>query len=314
MGRLRLGRSALIVVVISLFCLLPACGGHKPPGPNPFPVRISLNPSISVSIQAGTILQFFATAQNGANTSISPTFTFASSDSGILDVAPSGTACAGTWNAPVYTVCTPAGAGVVHVTASALGATSPPTLVFVHPPIDNIQVSVVPPVNSPPPACPNQGPLPAACNLKFNANAANFCLSQNQIQTLQATAYSNGVDITASVGPFSFTEASSVVKLTPIVTVTSYNVATNQVTASPTTPGQTQVIASASGVFSQPYNIETCPVQCIALELGVNGSQTATSFVVNKGTPETITATAVDVQGCIVPKPALTWVSSTPAA
>ncbi len=268
MGRLRLGRSALIVVVISLFCLLPACGGHKPPGPNPFPVRISLNPSISVSIQAGTILQFFATAQNGANTSISPTFTFASSDSGILDVAPSGTACAGTWNAPVYTVCTPAGAGVVHVTASALGATSPPTLVFVHPPIDNIQVSVVPPVNSPPPACPNQGPLPAACNLKFNANAANFCLSQNQIQTLQATAYRNGVDITASVGPFSFTE------------------------------------------------VETCPVQCIALELGVNGSQSssATSFVVNKGTSEIITATAVDVQGCIVPKPPLTWVSSEPAA
>ncbi len=175
---------------------------------------------------------------------------------------------------------------------------------------------MVPPVNSPPPACPNQGPLPAACNLKFNANAANFCLSQNQIQTLQATAYSNGVDITASVGPFSFTEASSVVKLTPIVTVTSYNVATNQVTASPTTPGQTQVIASASGVFSQPYNIETCPVQCIALELGVNGSQSssATSFVVNKGTSEIITATAVDVQGCVVPRPPLTWVSSEPAA
>jgi len=51
---------------------------------------------------------------------------------------------------------------------------SPPTLIFVHPPIDNIQVSVVPPVNSPPPACPNQGPLPAACNLKFNPNAANY--------------------------------------------------------------------------------------------------------------------------------------------
>jgi len=316
MGRLRLGPLAWVIVTVFLFWFLPACGGHKPPGPNPFPVRISLNPTTSASLQAGTTLQFFATAQNSSNGNISPAFTFASSNSGILDVAPGGTACAGTWNAPVYTVCTPTGTGVVQVTASALGATSPPTLVFVHPPIDNIQVSVVPPVNSPPPACPNQGPLPAACNLKFNPNAANFCLSQNQIQTLQATAYSNGVDITASVGPFSFTEANSVVKLTPIVTVSSYNVATNQVTASPTTPGQTQVIASASGVFSQPYNIETCPVQCIALELGVNGSQSssATSFVVNKGTSEVITATAVDVQGCIVPKPPLTWVSSQPAA
>ena len=36
--------------------------------------------------------------------------------------------------------------------------------------------------------------------------------------------------------------------------------------------------------------------------------------MVNKGTSETITATAVDVQGCIVPKPPLTWVSSEPAA
>jgi hypothetical protein len=48
----------------------------------------------------------------------------------------------------------------------------------------------------------------------------------------------------------------------------------------------------------------------------VNGSQSssATSFVVSKGTSEIITATAVDVQGCIVPKPALTWISSAPAA
>jgi hypothetical protein len=141
-------------------------------------------------------------------------------------------------------------------------------------------------------------------------------MSQNQIQTLQATAFSQGVDITASVGPFTWSEASSVVKLTPIVSNTTYNVATNQATASPETPGQSQVIASASGVFSQPYNIETCPVQCIAMELGVNGSQSsnATSFVVSKGTSQIITATAVDVQGCIVPRPALTWVSSAPAA
>src|SRR6266446_3469011 len=320
MGRLRLGSLAWVIVTISLFWFLPACGGHKPAGTSPFPVRINLNPSTSYSIQVGTTLQFFASAQNNANANISPAFTFASSNSGILDVAPNGFACAGTWNAPLYTICTPAGTGAVQVTASALGATSPPTLVFVHPPIDNIQVSAVPPVNSPPPACPNQQALPAACNIPFNANVCQpnkpcACMSQNQVQTLQATAYSQGVDITAQVGPFTWTEASgSVVKITPIVTVATYNVATNQAAASPITPGQTQVIASASGVFSQPYNIETCPVQCIALELGVNGSQTATSFVVNKGTPETITATAVDVQGCIVPKPALTWVSSAPAA
>jgi hypothetical protein len=266
-------------------------------------------------MQLGTVIQLTATAQNASNTNIRPAFTFASSNPGILDIAANGFACAGTWNSPAYTDCTPGGIGVAQVTASALGATSPPTLVFVHAAIDNIQVSVVPPVNSPPPACPNQQALPAACSLPFNGNAAKYCLSQNQVQTLQATAYSQGVDITASVGPFSWNEAnSSVVTTTPVVN-SSTNVATNQITVSPATPGQTQIVASASGVSSLPYNVETCPVQCIALELAVNGQHTGqTSFAVSKGTAESITATAVDVQGCIVPKPPLTWSSSEPAA
>jgi predicted ribosomally synthesized peptide with SipW-like signal peptide len=318
MGRLRLRRWAWLVITIFWFLFLAACGGHKPPGTSPFPAKVTLNPNPSYSLQLGSTLVLTASAQNGSGTNIRSTFTYAinpSSPAGVLDIAPNGFACAGTWNAPAYTICTPANTGVVQVTASALGATSAPTYIFVHAPIDNIQVSVVPPVNSPPPACPNQQALPPACNLPFNGNASNYCLSQNQVQTLQATAYSGGVDITGQVGPFTWTEVSpSVAKITPFVTVTPYNVPTNQATASPTTPGQTQVIASASGVYSQPYNFEACPVQCIALELSVNGQYTdQTSFVANKGTSETIAATAVDVQGCIVPKPPLTWVSSQPA-
>jgi hypothetical protein len=271
-------------------------------------------------MQLGSTLVFTATAQNGSNTNISPTFTYTSSNPGVVDISPAGSACAGSWNAPYYNVCTPAGGGTAQITASALGATSPPTLVFVHPPIDNIQVSLVPPVNSPPPACPGQTALPAACNINFNANAANYCVSQNQVQTLQATAYSQGVDITASVGPFTWSQANpNVVTITPIVSsanTSSINVPTNQATVVSNTPGQTEVVASASGVASQPYVAATCPVQCIALQLGTNGSQNigTTSFITNKGTSETITATAVDVQGCIVPKPPLTWTSSSPAA
>jgi hypothetical protein len=267
-------------------------------------------------MQAGTVILFTASAQNAGNRPVSTTFTYTSSNPGVLDIAPTGLACAGSWNAPLYSVCSPGGSAVVTVTASAGGATSAPTLVFVHPFISSIQVSAVPPVNPPPPACPAQTALPAACNLPFKAT--NSCLSPNQIVTLQATAFdTGGNDITASVGPFSWSQGNGgVATLTPIVTVTSYAVPTNQATASPSTPGQTQVIASASNVSSQPYYFETCPVQCIALELGVSGSQQSsqTSFVVNKGTPETITAFAVDVQGCVLPKPPLTWVSSEPAA
>src|ERR1700735_2604907 len=312
MGRFGCVHWAGVIIVIFLLLLLPACGGKKPPGANPFPAKITLNPAVSLSLQLGGTATFTATAQNGTNGNISPTFTFSSSNPGILDISSAGLACAGTWNAPLLNVCTPAAGGVAVVPASALGQTSPPTMVFVHPPIDNIQISVVPPVNSPPPACPTQVALPLACKLEFNGNAANYCLSQNQSQTLQATAFSRGVDITAAVGPFTWSQAdSNVVTITPIVT-SSTNVITNQATVVSNTPGETQVIASAAGVSSQPYIAETCPVQCIALQVGSNVGQT--SFIATKGTSETIDATAVDVQGCIVPKPNLTWTSSAPAA
>jgi hypothetical protein len=331
MGRLRCGKCAWVVIMLSLSLFVAACGGHAPPGANPFPVKITLNPASTASVQLGNTLFFSASAQNNTNSNIAPTFSFTSSDPSVFNISPAGFGCAGSWNAPFYNVCTPAGIGMVQVTASALGATSPPTLVFVHPPIDNIQVSVVPPVNSPPPACPTQTALPAACNVPFNTgncktkvNSQGFsylscsCLSQNQTETLQATAFSKGVDITSSVGPFTWSETnSSVIKLTPIVNTTT-NVISNQATIVSNAPGQTQVIASASGVMSQPTTdsfVETCPVQCITLDLSVNGEFSGrTSFVTNKGTSETINATAVDVQGCIVPKPPLTWTSSSPAA
>lgn len=317
MAKLHFDPRACLAVTISLFLFLPACGHGKPAPTSPIPVKILLNPGTSYSMQAGSIVGIIATAINASGVQVLPAFTFMSTNPNVVDIAPNGAACAGTWNAPTYSVCTPAGTGVAVVTASALGSTSPPTYIFVHQPIDNIKISIVPPVNSPPPACPNQTALPEACNIPFNSKASNYCLSQNQVQTLQATAYSQGVDITSSVGPFNWAEAvPSVTLITPIVTVTSYNFATNQANVTPGTPGQTQVVASASGAFSQPFTVSTCNVQCIALEVGANGLQQngPTNFVVNKGTSETITATAVDVQGCIVPKPPLTWVSSSPAA
>jgi hypothetical protein len=313
MGRLRFEQCSVAVVAIALI-FLPACSKSAAPGASPFAARITLTPGTSYSMQVGTVVQLSASALNSSNKAIAATFSFASSNPGIVDISPSGAACAGTWDAPNYFTCTPAGIGVSEVTASALGGTSAPTLFFVHGPIDNIQVSIVPPVNSPPAACPTQQALPPACNVTFNASAANQCLSQNQVQTLQATAFSQGNDITATVGPFAWSEVNTnVVKVTPIVTSTQYSVPTNQATVSGAVPGQTQIIASAGGAFSQPYNVETCLVQCIELDLNTAGSN-VTNFSVTKGTSETIAATAVDVQGCIVPKPGLTWTSSAPAS
>ena len=128
MGRFGCVQWAGVVITIFFFLFLPACGGHKPAGTNPFPAKITLNPSISASMQWGSTLAFTASAQNGANATISPAFTFSltpDSPPGILSISPSGFACAGTWNAPYYNVCTPAGSGTVQVIATALGPDQP---------------------------------------------------------------------------------------------------------------------------------------------------------------------------------------------
>ena len=74
-----------------------------------------------------------ASATNAAGNNVDATFTFNSSDTSILNIASNGAACAGRWDA-AFTSCTPGGTGVVKVTATAQGASSPPTYVFVHPP------------------------------------------------------------------------------------------------------------------------------------------------------------------------------------
>jgi hypothetical protein len=319
MGRLRRSQWVQVIIAVSSLLSVAACGGHKPAGTSPFAAKITLTPSLSLSLQMGATQLFIASAVNSTNQSVSPTFVYSltpDSSPGILDVSPAGFACGGTWNAPYYNVCTPGASGVVQIVASALGSTSSPTYVFVHPPVASIQISVVPPVNAPPAACPTQIVLPAACQKSFTPT--NSCLSQNQIVTLQASAFdAYGNDITALIGPFTWSQGSfSVATITPIVTNNTLNVATNQATVAPNTPGQSSVIASAAGVSGQPYYFETCPVQCINLNVSAGGEFTGqTSFVANaKGGTETITATAVDVQGCIVPKPPLTWTSSQPAS
>ncbi len=310
MGRSRTGRLvcavALCGVSVGLLSVLGGCGGHSSPSRSAFPARIALNPGGTTSLQLGSTLRFSASATNSANASLNVPITFQSSDTSLLNFAPGGTACAGVWST-TFTVCVPGPSGVVQVTATADGVVSSPTLVFVHPPIDNIVVNQVPP--SP----PYTNPVP--------------CLSQGQTITLQATAYSQGVDVTSSVGQFSFSAVSpSVVTITPIIT-SSYNVVTNQATATAAAPGFSQVFASASGVTSTPFQqfnnngpawdfFETCPVQQIVLQLGAAGSQKSgvTTFVSSKGTTQTVNATVYDVLGNLMEKPPLTWSATEPGA
>ena len=304
MGSSLFGRLACAIAALAV-CGLAGCGGHKPAGASPFPAKVTLAPAPSTSVQQGSIFTFTASAQNGSNSNISPAFSFQSSDTSILNIAANGLACAGRWDT-AFTTCTPMGTGAVQVTVSALGATSPPTVVFVHAPVDKITVTEAPPSQVPPPT-----PQP--------------CVVMGQTTTLQATAWSQNSDITSTVGPFTWSAVnSSVVSITPLMN-SAFNVATNQATATAAAPGLTQIYASASGVSSSaftqaaPFNglnfFETCPVQSITLQLGVSGVQTGqTSFNTTKGTAQPVTATVVDVFGNMLSKVPLTWSASAPAA
>jgi hypothetical protein len=316
------GSLRLAVAILALLGI-GGCGGHKPAGASPFAAKITLNPGGNISVQVGNSFGFSASATNSANGAVNASFTYTSSDTSIVNVAPNGAACAGHWDA-AFTSCTPGNSGMAQVVATAVGTStsSAPTFVFVHPPIDNILVKGV---------------------LTNNLPIQEPCLSQGQTMTVQAYAYSQGNDISATVGPFTWSaNNANVVKITPTVTPVlinnvTYYIATNQATVEAVNPGITQIFANASSVtsttFQQPDELspsflfdffETCPIQTITLGLGPAGSQNSgqTNFSTTKGTAQNATAFVTDVMGnsslpnqinqIILSKIPLTWTATQP--
>jgi hypothetical protein len=195
MGRLHFRSLALAVAILSLWSL-SACGGGTKAGPPLFAGRINLTPTVNTSLVLGGTIVFSASAQTTTGTNLNVPITFSSSDTSVLNITSTGVACAGQWDA-AFTSCTPGGTGVVQVTASALGSTSIPTYIFVHPPIDSITVSGV---------------------LLNGLPIQEPCLSQSQSMTVEAHAFSQGTDITESVGPFTWSENNpTVANVLPLV-------------------------------------------------------------------------------------------------
>ncbi|HZQ95293.1 MAG TPA: hypothetical protein VFA67_09825 [Candidatus Sulfotelmatobacter sp.] len=323
MGRFRCGGRYWAVAILC-FWGLSACGGGRKSGPPLFAGKVTLNPSTNTSLVLGGTLNFTSTVQTASGTTLNTAVTFSSSDTSILNIASNGVACAGHWDA-TFSTCNPGATGVVQVTATALGSASIPTYVFVHPPIDSITVTGV---------------------LLDGVPVQEPCLSQSQSMTLEAHAFSHGTDVTASVGPFTWSAShSSVATLTPVVNG-AYKFATNRVTATAAVPGITRIFASASGVTSSSFQqptyqqtvggsaqvspvldfFATCPIQNIALEVGAIGSG-QTSFALTKGSSassQTVVASVTDVMGnsslpntngnIVLSKIPLTWLSSQPGA
>jgi len=290
-----MGRSfdsaAFICIIGSLIAVLTGCSSSSPTRATSFPVpaKIVLAPAAAVSLDVGSTTQTFtATPQNNKGTTVTTPVSFLSSNTSVVTIASNGLACAGTWDSLTSPqICTPGPVGVAEITATSHGISSQPTTVYVHQHIDNISISLVPGQTLP----------------------AGPCFSKGQIVNYQATALSRGLDVTASVGPFSWQALTSTVTTLKPASVSApvSGLLPGQVQALANTPGVTQVVASVGGVNSLPLDFVTCAVQSIALS--VTGSST-NSINVTAGGSKTVVATVIDTLGNTITGVPLTWSSS----
>ena len=231
----------------------------------------------------------------------------------LVDISPSGTLCAGTWNRNTgggvadYTYCNapnplPSKGGlpydVAYVTATASSVTSNPVAVYIHAPVTSITLVG-------PQQCLSQGQI-----AQLDAQA---CFSQNGKQVLLCAPssitsasspnlacqlpYVNGVSgaqvalssipsCNSSVGTMNFSATSGSGS-----TIGSINPTTNQITAEQ--PGTALITASLSATGSSAGYFSVCPPASIALTLA-NGS---TAGTVTQGVSQNLTTTILDTQG-----------------
>ena len=280
MGRSGIAGFAVFgALLIFLVGSLPGCSGGSPVHTTTFavPASVTLSPSPYLSLEIGTYEALTATALSATRTDITQPISYVSSNTAVVTVASNGLACAGSWDSLSNPqICTPEGVGVAQITASAQGVASPTTTVFVHQHVDKVAVSLL--------VLPNQKP------------PANPCFSVGQTSNYQASAYSNGVDITSTVGVFTWQ--------TLVAGVATLNTADSlllpgQVEATAKTPGITPLFATIGNINSVPIYFTTCPVQSISLTVTASSS-----------TSRTITPTIFDTLGTQITGIPLTWSSS----
>src|SRR5580692_1788379 len=292
----RRGSVILLVLTITFVLALTGClGKGSANSGNGGVTSVSLNPSESLSIDVGGTQIFSATGRNangGVVLGVDIQFVVVSGSPNAaapLSIASNGNACAGTWDAAIA-ICSPGPSGIALVTAVIQGVSSPVTTVYVHQHIDSIQITQA---ESQPP--------------QYD------CFSQGQIWQYQGTAYSNGVDITTTVGPMSWSSSNAGV----ITTDTSVpGLLPDQVQVTSKNPGITQIFATVSGTTSAPFAYTACLIQSIRLQIASQG-QSGNTITINNGSSVTITATAVDTLYGIanntpLTSPPLTWSTTNP--
>ncbi len=256
------------------FGLLGCGGGGSDPGSvlGP-PAKVTLSPS-TLSLERGQVAGVSVLVQDANdNPLFSETVTFNSSNTSVVTVSNNGLVCAGTWDSlttPV--VCTPAAAaGTANLTATAGSITSAATPVFVHDKVTNIVVT------------------PGAID----------CLSQDDTQQFTAQAFNGGTDITATVGPFTWSSTFS-----NLVSIDTDGLATAEL------PGRSSIVASISGTNSTPASFMVCPPASITVHVK---DLPDTTFSVATGATVDVVADVVDTMGKTLTGVPVEWRSSLPA-
>ena len=280
-------RFALILIIVSLSLTFAGCGSGAVTGTNfEKPAHLAINPSTSVSLDLGGTQSFTTTATNFTGHSIVVVPSYQSSNTSVVTVSSNGTACAGTWDA-LGQVCTPGSVGVAQVFSSARGVSSAPVTIYVHQHIDNITISQIAPIAPPP------------------------CVSKDSTAVFQTNAFSKGIDITSTVGQFTWQTQSIMVATTSTTASGLGNlvngVSLNQAQVTGKTPGLTQLFTTVANVNSPPFNIYTCPVKSISL--AINGVAGNTFTVIGSGS-KTVTPTILDTNNNSITGVPLTWSSS----
>jgi hypothetical protein len=288
------------ILTITFVSALTGClGTSSKPAGNLAVLSVSLTPATSVSLDVGTNQVFTATGKNasggtvlGVNIQYTVTVPPGVTTPPPIQLTNSGNACAGNWDA-TGVICSPGTPGVALVTAVINGISSPPTTVYVHNHVDNIQIVQT---QSPP--------------YQYD------CYSQGTTWQFRGIAYSGTDDISDTVGPLTWSSSNpNVVTMTPLVTGQP-TLPVFSVQAAAKTPGITQLVASVSGTSSAPYPYTTCLVKAVYLQ--INGQGLAgNSIVVNNGSSITVTATAIDTLYGIannkpLANPPLTWSTTDP--
>ncbi len=284
-------RFALILIIVSLSLMFAGCGSGAVTGTSfEKPAHLAINPSASVSLDLGGTQSFTTTATNFTGRSIVVVPSYQSSNTSVVTVASNGVACAGTWDA-LGQVCTPGSVGVAQVFSSARGVSSAPVTIYVHQHVDNITITQIAPIAPPP------------------------CVSKDSTAVFQTNAFSKGIDITSSVGQFSWQSQNIMVATTSNTASGLGNlvngVSLNQAQVTGKTPGLTQLYTTVANVNSPPLNLYTCPVKSISL--AINGVAGNTFTVIGSGS-KTVTPTILDTNNNSITGVPLTWSSSNNSA